>query len=115
MSQIYCTYDSQTGFLIGCANGSEPVGQPFIIVSEFPEDPSDWKVANGELTEKTEEEKNPPRPYDYLRFKAYMSQGDQLDAIYKGFLAIKDQVSLPQETLDWMASIESVKSLYPKD
>jgi hypothetical protein len=44
-----------------------------------------------------------------------MGYGDQLDAIYKGFLAIKDQVQLPQETLDWMASIESVKAEYPKD
>lgn len=115
MNPIFCVYDPDTGFAISCANGNAPKDQPYIILDSFPDEISDWKVVNGELVEKTEEEKYIERPYAYLRHYAYMSQGDQLDAIYKGFLAIKDSVQLPQETLDWMASIESVKSLYPKD
>jgi hypothetical protein len=53
-----------------------------------------------------------PRP---LRAKDYMPTGDQIDAILKGFRAIRDAgITLPAETLDWMEHCERVKSTYKK-
>lgn len=49
-----------------------------------------------------------------LRAAEYMCEGDQLDAIYKGFKAISAQIELPEETLAWMAHIERVKLKYKK-
>jgi hypothetical protein len=115
MNSIFCTYDLETGFVTSCANANPPTDKEYIVVDAFPNNLDDWKVVDGQLVEKTEEEKNPPKSYGYLRHYSYMGYGDQLDAIYKGFLAIKNQVQLPQETLDWMTSIESVKAEYPKD
>ncbi|WP_186145454.1 hypothetical protein [Burkholderia gladioli] len=41
----------------------------------------------------------------------YMPVGDQLDAVLKGFEALRKQgVELPRETLDWIAHCRCVKS-----
>ncbi len=54
-------------------------------------------------------------PYEPLRASAYMSIGEQMDAIYKGFKAIQQQgIKLPKETLDWIAHIEQVKLTFTK-
>lgn len=54
-------------------------------------------------------------PYEPLRASAYMSMGEQMDAIYKGFKALREQgIPLPQETLDWLTHIEQVKSTFTK-
>jgi hypothetical protein len=43
---------------------------------------------------------------------------DQIDAIYKGFVAIQSAnipgLTLPQATLDWMAQIADTKNRLPK-
>ncbi|WP_048769203.1 hypothetical protein [Oligella urethralis] len=49
------------------------------------------------------------------RVGRYPYVGDQLDAIYKGFVAIQNQgIKLPQETLDWINYIASIKEKFPK-
>lgn len=49
------------------------------------------------------------------RAAAYMPIEAQLDAIFKGFAALKEQgVTLPQETLDWIAHCQAVKASLPK-
>ncbi|HWO99210.1 MAG TPA: hypothetical protein VNL74_01080 [Methylococcus sp.] len=51
------------------------------------------------------------RRKEYERFPL----GDQLDAIWKGFAALRDVgIILPQETLDWLSGIEAVKKKIPK-
>lgn len=53
--------------------------------------------------------------YRPLRQGRYPEIGDQLDAIYKGFVSIQKQgIQLPQETLDWMAKIKEVKYTFKK-
>ena len=53
--------------------------------------------------------------YRKLRAAAYPKAGDQLDAIYKMAVALKNSgAPLPPETLDWIAAIELVKQTYPK-
>lgn len=50
-----------------------------------------------------------------LRQSAYMSPGDQLDAIAKGFRALREQgFYLPAETLAWLEHCERVKARHPK-
>lgn len=46
----------------------------------------------------------------------YQPDGDQLDAIMKGFRAIIDEgtITLPQETIDWVEGCEAVKTAHPK-
>lgn len=114
MNSIFCTYDADTGFATSCSNGNPPSDKPYIIIEQFLDDVDAWKVIDGTLRLKTDQERYVPESYDYSRYKSYPAYGDQLDAIYKGFLAIKDQVQLPQETLDWMQEVERVKSTYPK-
>lgn len=54
-------------------------------------------------------------PYKTLRQKAYPSTGDQLDAIFKMALALRDSgISLPKETLDWLSNCEEVKHTFKK-
>lgn len=54
--------------------------------------------------------------YRPLRQGKYPAIGEQLDAIYKGFVALKEQgIQLPQETLDWMSEIQSIKSTFKKE
>lgn len=55
------------------------------------------------------------KDYRPLRQGKYPAIGDQLDAIYKGFLALKEQgFKLPDETLDWMSEIKEVKDTFKK-
>ncbi len=53
--------------------------------------------------------------YRALRRKAYPSFGEQFDAVYKMATALRDQgVQLPEETLDWLLTIEQIKKTYKK-
>lgn len=53
--------------------------------------------------------------YRPLRSSRYPNIGNQLGAIYKGFVSIQKQgIQLPQETLDWMAEIKEVKDTFKK-
>jgi hypothetical protein len=50
-----------------------------------------------------------------LRQAAYMSLGDQLDALMKGFAALKESgVELPAETVAWIEHCTAVKESFPK-
>lgn len=50
-----------------------------------------------------------------LRAKAYPPLTEQLDAIMKGFKALRDAgIALPEETLAWIESCEAVKLKYTK-
>lgn len=54
-------------------------------------------------------------PHGPLRRKEYPSIGDQLDAIAKMAVALRDQgFVLPPETLAWIDQCEAVKGRYPK-
>jgi hypothetical protein len=56
------------------------------------------------------------RDYRADRVDAYLPPGDQLDAIAKGFRALRDAgVQLPAETAAWLDSIAAVKAAHPKD
>ena len=48
------------------------------------------------------------------RRNAYQATGDQMDSLMKGLDAIKDTITLPQQTLDWIAACKAVKTQYPK-
>jgi len=49
--------------------------------------------------------------YRAKRQAAYPLSGDALDAIYKGFVALKEQgLTLPEETLAWMEACGTVKT-----
>ncbi|WP_244832327.1 hypothetical protein [Caballeronia sp. TF1N1] len=51
-----------------------------------------------------------------LREKAYMDSGDQLDAIFKGFLSLQEKgFELPAETVEWIEHCKAVKCRHPKD
>ena len=51
-----------------------------------------------------------------LRRNAYPEISEQLDAIYKGFSALKEQgIELPKETIEWLEAIDKVKSTFKKD
>ena len=51
-----------------------------------------------------------------LRRKEYPDIGEQLDAIYKGFVALKEQgIELPKETVEWLETIGNIKSTFKKD
>lgn len=91
-------------------------------------DYSNYKVdlVNKKLIPKTEEEienekiQNEKSFYDSLvyydkRLTKYPEISDQVDAIYKGFQAIKDKITLPQETLDWLDQCKKVKEDIPKE
>jgi len=53
--------------------------------------------------------------YRTLRRQAYPSLGEQFDAVYKMAAALRDQgVQLPEETLDWLLTIEQIKKTYKK-
>lgn len=50
-----------------------------------------------------------------LREQAYMPAGDQLDAIMKGFEAMQAAgMTLPQQTLDWIAHCKAIKVKFQK-
>lgn len=54
--------------------------------------------------------------YRPLRQGKYPAIGEQLDAIYKGFEALQMQgFLLPEETIDWMNEIRTIKSTFKKD
>lgn len=79
------------------------------------------KVVEGKIVNKTEEEikKDKENQYNSLNYKAKRSSNypyleEQVDAIYKGFEAIKDTITLPQETLDWIDKCKKVKEDIPK-
>jgi len=79
------------------------------------------KIVDKKIINKTEEELNKEEKdlYDSLNYKIkrmskYPYESDQLDAIYKGFEAIKGTITLPQETLDWLAKCKKVKEDIPK-
>lgn len=51
-----------------------------------------------------------------LRKASYPNIGDQLDAIHKGFEALQMQgFLLPEETIDWINEIRSIKSTFKKE
>jgi len=53
--------------------------------------------------------------YRALRRKAYPDIGEQLDAIYKLAVALKDNgMTLPKESEHWVARIAEVKNTYRK-
>jgi len=79
------------------------------------------KVVNGKIVNKTEEELQKEKDdlynsldYKIKRLSKYPYELDQLDAIYKGFEAIKGTITLPQETLDWLDKCKKVKEDIPK-
>lgn len=52
---------------------------------------------------------------DTARAAGYPSAGAQLDAIYKGFVALKAQgYELPAETEEWLEVCSKVKADHPK-
>ena len=54
--------------------------------------------------------------YAPIRRKEYPDIGEQLDAIYKGFSALKEQgIELPKETVEWLETIGNIKSNFKKD
>lgn len=53
--------------------------------------------------------------WDRKRAEKYPYIENQIDAIYKGFQAIKDKITLPQETLDWLDQCKKVKEDIPKE
>lgn len=54
--------------------------------------------------------------YAPLRYKEYPGIGEQLDAIYKGFVALKELgIELPKETVEWLETIDNIKSTFKKD
>jgi hypothetical protein len=51
--------------------------------------------------------------YRERRARSYPPQGDQLDAIAKGFRALINQgIELPAETVAWVEQIERVKATF---
>lgn len=53
--------------------------------------------------------------WENARAKTYPSAGAQLDAIYKGFVALKAQgYELPAETEEWLEVCNKVKTDHPK-
>lgn len=53
--------------------------------------------------------------YRVARTKAYPKIGDQIDAIMKLASALKDQgITLPQATVDWINTCQTIKTTYPK-
>lgn len=54
--------------------------------------------------------------YRPLRRQNYPDLEEQLDAIYKGFEALQMQgFLLPEETIDWMNEIRSIKTTFKKE
>lgn len=54
-------------------------------------------------------------PYGPLRRKEYPDYGEQLDAIYKMALALKEQgIELPVDTVNWIERCKAVKDKYKK-
>lgn len=48
-----------------------------------------------------------------LRQAAYMAIGDQLDAVMKGFDALRARgIELPEETIQWIEHCKSIKNRY---
>lgn len=55
-------------------------------------------------------------PYAPIRAKEYPAIGDQLDAVFKLALALKEQgVVLPPETQAWVEQCQAVKERHPKN
>lgn len=53
--------------------------------------------------------------YTAKRSAAYPGIGSQLDAIFKGLKSLNDSgTPLPQETVDWINSLQLVKDTFPK-
>jgi hypothetical protein len=50
-----------------------------------------------------------------LRAAAYMSIADQLDALMKGFAALRERgIALPAETVAWVDHCQGVKARFKK-
>lgn len=49
------------------------------------------------------------------RKAAYPPSGDQLDALMKGLDAVSAEITLPADTLAWIAACKAVKTQYPKE
>jgi len=93
----------------------------------FIADPNEYditeiKVVNNKIVEKTEQDKQKDEDeiynnltWDRKRVTKYPHIEDQIDAIYKGFMAIKETITLPEETLKWIAECEKVKKDIPKE
>jgi hypothetical protein len=55
------------------------------------------------------------KSYRIKRAESYPPVGNQLDAIMKMAMVLKEQnIPLPQETIDWIDSCLAVKDQYPK-
>lgn len=114
----YVTYDPVSGLLTGNIEVTEKqlVHYPHRIPVDTPvENTLAYKVVEGELVERPESEYVVEDTYDIKRKKEYPGWDSQLDAIFKGFKSLNTQVSLPQETKNWLQEIEAVKTKHPKD
>tara|TARA_B100000424_G_C22839686_1_gene448130 strand:+ start:199 stop:570 length:372 start_codon:yes stop_codon:yes gene_type:complete len=65
--------------------------------------------------EKDEQEAYNNLTWDRKRVTKYPHIENQIDAIYKGFQVIKNNITLPQETLDWLDQCKKVKEDIPKE
>jgi len=95
---------------------------PNFVIDENTYDIKTIKVVDGKIVNKTDDDiKNDKETaYNNLtwqqkRLSKYPGINDQIDAIYKGFMAIKETITLPQETLNWIAECEKVKKDIPKE
>jgi hypothetical protein len=52
--------------------------------------------------------------YKRQRAAEFMPIGDQLDAVMRGFSALRGQIALPAETSAWIDHCIAVKAKYPK-
>ena len=114
----FVTYDPVSGLLTGNIEVSEKqlVHYPNRIQVEEPvQNTLAYRVVDGELVERPESEYVVEDTYDIKRKNEYPGWDSQLDAIFKGFKALNTQVSLPQETKNWLQEIEAIKTKHPKD
>jgi len=93
----------------------------------FIEDPIDYPIKDIKIVDKkivlktdSDKEKDEQEVYSSLtwdrkRVTKYPHIENQVDAIYKGFQAIKNTIALPQETLDWLDQCKKVKEDIPKE
>jgi len=108
-NRVKLSYRGTTEFIEAQAY---PDGCYYIETEEKREFTTDWVLLNGQMVydpivvEKT---------YKTLRSESYPAFGDQLDAIMKMALLLKNQnIALPAETIEWINTCLAVKDRYPK-
>lgn len=89
-----------------------PTDCKYVDLTDFQSVNNDWVYVNNAFMY------NPIVPvksYAVLRKEAYPDPSNQLDAIFKMALALKDQgFNLPADTVAWIEACKSVKDKYPK-